>query len=285
MKANVGTSGYTYDFWGPHPTNSDVKNYYPIKTKTKWLEYYSKDLKSVEINCTRYQKITPKMCKGWFDKTPNDFTITIKAPLYITHQKKLCDFQDWWNEFYPCILACGNKFSSILFQFPPTFKKTPSNLTKLQTVKNVIPTNIRCAFEFRDIEWYKPCEITEKLFIEDWCQVILNVPEVRDQDTNFGNLPGGIHIGILNPKFVYLRFHGTTGYSCGTYGYDKMYETLEMIKAMEPSYLCAYFNNTDSWTMQPYNVFEADYEAGIPVGIQLTPSAIYDSKILYEMLK
>lgn len=287
MNINIGTSGYSYPYWGPHPTNPDIKNFYTVKTKTKWLEQYGAKLKSVEINCTRYRKLTPKMCKGWIEKVPEDFTITIKASTYITHDKKLCDFKKWWEEFYPCVVVLGNRFCSILFQFPPVFKKTPANLLKLKTVKKIIPSNVKCAFEFRDTSWYDPCEELKKLFVDCWTQVILTVPEIRHQEKfNFGNLPGGTHIGILNPNFTYFRFHGTTDYSSGTYGPNRLIDIIDIINTIDPKCLCAYFNNVDTWTLQrPYDYVEAEYTEATPVGVQLTPSAIYDSNLLGDLLK
>ena len=124
------------------------------------------------------------------------------------------------------------------------------------------------------------------LFSDNWTQVILTVPELRHQDKfNFGNLPGGIHIGVINPNFIYLRFHGTTDYSSGTYGSGRMLEMLELVNNINPKVLCAYFNNTDSWTLLPFNNLEADYTDGTAVGVQLTPSSIYDAKLLSVFLK
>lgn len=285
MQTHIGTSGYSYGFWGPHPSNPEVKNFYPVKTKTRWLKYYSGQLGSVEINCTRYRKLTPKMCQKWVTQVPDGFSITIKASTYITHNKKLCDFQAWWDEFYPCVTTLGSRFCSVLFQFPPVFKYTEANLKKLQTMKGIIPPGIRCAFEFRDLNWYNSSEVMTKLFKDNWTQVILTVPEIRSQEKyNFGNLPGGTHIGVINPNFVYLRFHGTSNYSSGTYGSDRIMEVLELIKNINPTFLCAYFNNTDTWTLRPFNTMEMDYNDGILVGPQLTPSAIYDAKLLTVLL-
>lgn len=286
MEQHIGTSGYSYDYWGPHPNNPEVKNFYPIKTKTKWLKYYSGYLKSVEINCTRYRKLTPSMCQKWVSQVPENFSITIKASTYITHNKKLCDFDEWWKEFYPCILVLGSRFCTVLFQFPPVFVKSERNIAKLQTMKSIIPSHILCAFEFRDVSWYQSDSVMETLFTGGWTQVILTVPELRQAlKFNFGNLPGGTHIGIINPDFVYLRFHGTTNYSSGTYGSARMIQAQELVNNINPKIVCAYFNNVDTWTLRPFNNMEMDYTDGIPVGPQLVPSAIYDAKLLSILLQ
>ena len=283
MKKFIGTSGYSYDFWGPVPNVDSIKNFYSIKTKTKWLKCYSEHLKSVEINFTRYRKLTPKMCEKWIKQVPSDFTFTIKASTYITHGKKLLDFKNWWDEFYPCIVALGDRFCSVLFQFHPTFYCTEANIKKLEVVKNIIPPNIKCAFEFRSPCWYQSDKNLD-MFSGNWTQVILFVPEIRHQKKfNFGKLAGGIHIGVINKNFTYLRFHGTVGYSTGTYGEDRMLEVLNLINNINPKTICGYFNNTDTWTLRPGNIMEGNY-GRLPFGKELTPSAIYDSKTLATLL-
>ena len=89
-----GTTGYSYKFWGPAISNcKSVNNYYRKGNyKQSWLKKYSADLQSVEINVTRYRKLTPKMCKTWLSNVPENFIFTIKIGTYITHNKKLCDF-------------------------------------------------------------------------------------------------------------------------------------------------------------------------------------------------
>ena len=145
----VGTSGYAYKFWGdeivPTPIRESVKTFYG-NTRNKLSTYVSKIgeptdsyMPSVEINCTRYRKLTPAMCKKWAKDTPDYFKFTVKAPTWITHGKKLIDFEEWWNDdFYPCLEALGDKLVSVLFQFPPRFKYTSKNLEKLQTAVDVI---------------------------------------------------------------------------------------------------------------------------------------------------
>ena len=232
MSINVGTSGYSYKFWGPIKNSKGLKcdSYYPTTVSKNWLKKYSQDFKSLEINSTRYSTLKPSSCEKWASIVPEDFTFTIKAPLFITHQKKLNDFEDWWNKFKPCIDALGKKFLCLLFQFPPKFYCTKSNIEKLQNIKRILPYDIKCAFEFRDNEWYN--EPLNELFKNNWTQVINVVPELRNEDANFGNLSGGIHIGVINPTFIYIRFHGTTGYSCGTYN-KKLKEYIDIINEIK----------------------------------------------------
>lgn len=296
MDLNIGTSGYNYKFWGPCTVDKSIKtdSYYPTTNSKKWLERYARDLNSVEINCTRYNKLKPESCLNWVRQTPENFTFTIKAPLHITHYKKLNDFSEWWLSFQPCIYALGKKFKCILFQFHPNFKCSEKNIEKLKTVKKVIPVDVKCAFEFRDLAWYNPSPPVSAdlmdLFTDNFCQVVLIVPEVRNQDNNFGNLPGGIHIGITNPSFIYFRFHGTFDYSCGTYA-EKLDEYIAILESMRDSQkfkretVCVYFNNTDTWTLLPFSSQEGDFSEGVPYDLAYLPSAIYDAIYMMSNLK
>lgn len=287
MNLNIGTSGYAYKFWGPSALDKSLKtdSYYPNSNTKSWLKKYSTDLKSVEINCTRYAKLKPESCKKWKELTPNDFTFTIKAPTYITHSKKLQDFQKWWDEFKYCIDALGEKFKCILFQFPPTFHCNEKNISKIQNVKKIIPKHIKCAFEFRNMEWFST-SLTEGIFQNNFTQTIVVVPEVRHLDVNFGNLSGGIHVGEINFEFIYIRFHGTYNYSCGTY--DKLLnDYFEIIKELidkKKTTVCVYFNNTDTWTTMPFDLFEGEFSNGIPYGRAYLPSAIYDSMLMQNLM-
>lgn len=287
MELNIGTSGYNYKFWGPCSADKSLKpqSYYTSTNNKQWLKKYSKDLGSVEINCTRYKKLSFSTCEKWKLETPEDFTFTIKAPIYITHYLKLDRFKTWWDEFFPCIRGLGEKFKCILFQFPPTFKNTAENIQKIKNVKEIIPENIKCAFELRDLSWYAT-DLTEKLFQNNFTQVILAVPEVRSKKCNFGNLNGGLHIGIINTKFIYIRFHGTYDYSCGTYTDNLNFysEIMAEIKREETETICAYFNNTDTWTLAPFSHLEGEFSKGIPIGISYTPSAIFDAICFRRLL-
>lgn len=177
FKMLCGTSGFHSLFLGSHPTNT---------SKTQWLAEYSKIFKSVELSYI-YKDLTPKICKKWTDTVGKDFKFTI------VYKEKLKNLKEWWKEFEPCVATLGNNFECILFKFGFEFKKTTKNMSKIKKIKKSIPTNIKCAFEFHNLEWYIPCETTKMLFSgQNWAQVIL----VSKSDSN---------IGVKNPDFVYIK--------------------------------------------------------------------------------
>ena len=299
----TGTSGYSYSYWGPF--NPKINNFY--QSKTHQLPQYSQLLQSVEIVCTKYSKLTPKMCTNWFNITPDNFRFTIKAPTYITHYSKLNNFEQWWNEFLPNIKALDYKFTCLLFQFSPRFMSTTDNIQKLQNVQNIIPNNIDVAFEFRHDSWYQSNIEINKLFqVSNWAFVTLNVPEIKHLKINFGNLNGGTHYGIPPTRdgFKYYRFHGTTNYSDGTYGLDRLLSIINLSNDNKLSRnssktryitdnseslknhsdcrktLC-YFNNVDTWIIPDSELgFEGTYKGRIFPKKHFVPSAIYDAIIL-----
>ena len=287
----IGTSGYTYDFWGPSKKYpNEISNFYPRNMPTsKWLEHYSSHLNSVEINCTRYRSLKPEMCARWVKQVPDHFGFTIKVGLYFTHAKKLNDPEEWWDEMAPCIEALGTKFTSLLFQFHPSFRCTPQNIAKLYRVQEIVPPHIDCAIEFRDMSWYTDDQ-TKKLFTRrNWCLVELHVPEVRGQNENFGDLPGGFHGISNNDRFRYLRFHGTRGYSCGTYDYPLLSPIVDQVRSSSVEKVCIYFNNTDTWEFLPesyrgkHHLFHGTFSFILRKS-HIIPSALFDALCVKQRL-
>ena len=284
----TGTSGYHYSFWGPGNSGRKLNTFYENKNAQKWLTQYSKHLSSVEINCTRYRKMTPKMCETWKSKVDDSFRFVVKAPTWITHNKKLNNFAEWWEEdFQPCIEVLDETFECVLFQFPPVFKYTLANVEKLRTVKQLIPMHIKCAFEFRDLAWFDENNLLPDLFEGSWTQTIVDVPEIRGQRMNFGNLSGGVHMGVTNPQFVYTRFHGTQAYSCGTYHRKLEYHTdvaASITAASQSACVLAYFNNVDTWTARPFRDIEGIYADRVPRDLPFVPSAVHDAQLYKSLL-
>ncbi len=269
MEVHIGTSGYSYKCWGP--ISPDIQNMYTTKTSLSQLRQYASRLSSIEVNCTRYKRLTPETCKKWLTVVPKNFTFTIKAPLYITHAKKLNDFEEWWMEFLPNIKILGSQFTCLLFQFPPMFNASEANIDKLCEIARIVSSDIDMAFEFRHLSWYMINHRVEKLFsLPNWAFVILHLPETRGFQANFGDLPGGMYYSPYKTKFTYVRFHGTIDYSNGTYSDEYLGQVARASTKQKQLY---YFNNVDTWTN---GVIEGSYYHFILRGVIL-PSAIHNA--------
>lgn len=112
----VGISGWNFDGWR--------ETFYPAGLKQKdELAYASRRVHSIEVNGTFYSLFRPSAYQSWYEQSPADFCFSIKAPKYITHERRLDRFETPLANFLASgILALGEKLGPILWQFPPTMK-------------------------------------------------------------------------------------------------------------------------------------------------------------------
>ncbi len=89
----IGTSGWSYDDW--------VGKFYPDELKrSEWIIYLAQYFNTVELNMSFYRFPFANMLKGWRNKLPDGFQMTLKANRRITHFYKLKQGDDLLNRFY-----------------------------------------------------------------------------------------------------------------------------------------------------------------------------------------
>lgn len=143
MQLHVGTSGFSYDAW--------KGSFYPDDLPSaKRLAFYASRLGTVEINNTFYRMPTPKVVEQWGAQVPESFRFVLKAPMRITHQKRLKDAAEPVAYFFATAAVLGEKLGPVLFQTPPFLKKDGAALDQLLSL---IPAGRRAAFEFRHESW------------------------------------------------------------------------------------------------------------------------------------
>jgi uncharacterized protein YecE (DUF72 family) len=148
----IGTSGYNYPEWRG--------TFYPEKLSTaKMLAFYAEHFNTVEVNYTFYRMPTPALLEGWSKGTPDGFRFTLKAPRRITHDAKLQRCEDLTRNFCQTAAGLGSKLGALLFQLPPTFKRTDA---VFESFLDLIPEGTRAAFEFRHPSWHSE-EVFEAL--------------------------------------------------------------------------------------------------------------------------
>jgi len=108
----VGTSGWNYDHW--------KGRFYPEDLSKKgWFDFYAKAFNTVEVNYSFYRWPSEKTMTGWYERAPEDFKFTLKAPRTITHVKKIVNVEKWVKDFYGLTALLKEKAGCHLFQLPP----------------------------------------------------------------------------------------------------------------------------------------------------------------------
>ncbi len=141
----AGTSGFAYPSWKPRFYPSDL----PAK---KFLEYYSQQLNSVEINYTFRRLPAASTLEAWIQATPPGFLFSVKAHNRITHILRLKNASQFTELFLRSIepLRATQRLGPILIQLPPYFH---CDLTALGDFLAGLPKDLRFVFEFRHTSW------------------------------------------------------------------------------------------------------------------------------------
>lgn len=144
MTLHVGTSGFSYKEWkgGFYPSDLPAQ---------KMLHFYGERFQSVEINYTFRGTPSTELLETWASAVPESFKFVLKAPQRITHIQRLKEPELLLILFHDLIQSLGSKVGVVLFQLPPNFKK---DLQRLKDFLEVLPTDLRCAFEFRHQSWF-----------------------------------------------------------------------------------------------------------------------------------
>ena len=222
----IGTSGWSYDHW--------IGKFYPREMeRTDWIKHLAEHFNSVELNMSFYRFPFKNMLKGWYNKLPDNFQMTMKANRNITHRKRLQNIDELLLRFYNLASVLDDKLGCILFQTPPSFKKNDSNLERLENFLESLKGNYKNVFEFRHKSWWSD-EIYALLqkYSSTFCIVSgLNMPDTMPVTSNT----------------VYLRFHGPGQPYASKYSPKQIKEWTEKIKALDENEnvenIYCYFNN------------------------------------------
>jgi len=144
MRFFAGTSGFAYDEW--------KGSFYPEDLPAKQrLAYYATQLTTVEINNTFYRTPKTSVIEGWREQVTGDFRFVLKASQRLTHIKRLKDCAEDLRFALDVYRTMNERLGPILFQLPPNAKK---DLERLAAFLELVPGDIRAAFEFRNEGWF-----------------------------------------------------------------------------------------------------------------------------------
>ena len=108
---------------------------------------------TVELNNSFYRLPTAEAFACWREATPANFVFSVKASRFITHNKKLKDPESALDNLLHRAAHLGPKLRPILFQLPPRWRVNPERLAALL---EMLPRDLRVAFEFRETSWLSP---------------------------------------------------------------------------------------------------------------------------------
>ena len=221
VKALVGTSGFVYDDWRGR--------FYPEKLpRHKWLEYYSEQFHTIELNNSFYRLPSESAFQRWHDVTPSDFTFALKVSRFITHIKRLKNTEEAVDTFISKARILGEKLGPLLYQLPPSLHRDDDIL---ESFLSTLPSGLQHVIEFRHHSWFED-EVFEILrrYATGFC--IFDMPDLTCPL-------------VATADFAYVRFHGSTGlyYSC--YSEDEMDNWAKKLAQLPDSvrHLYIYFNN------------------------------------------
>jgi len=112
----IGISGWRYEPWRGI--------FYPERLAQKHeLAFASQAFPSIELNGSFYSLQTPQSYANWYKATPPGFVFSVKGPRYITHIRRLKEFEAPLANFFASgVFNLKEKLGPFLWQFPPFFR-------------------------------------------------------------------------------------------------------------------------------------------------------------------
>jgi uncharacterized protein YecE (DUF72 family) len=210
--------------WYPSEANKDAESR---------LRYYADHFSLVENDATFYALPATKQAELWAARTPDDFTMNVKAfaPLTTHHTdpKRLPrDVRDELpkelrekRRIYPKDLGAealaelakrfrialeplqaAGKLGAVLFQYPPWFAISRANKDEIARAKELLP-DFRLAIEFRNGTWMSERNRSETLsFLRDNDLIYVSVDEPQGFRTS---IPP---VAEATSDIAMVRFHG-----------------------------------------------------------------------------
>lgn len=166
----VGTSSFSSKDWaGP---------FYPKGTPPgDFLEFYSRQFNTVEVDATYYRVPSRTMVDGWKAATPPDFILSAKFPRSIVHAgenaspdaEAVLDPEKTYKDrdnFLEAMSRMGKRLGTLVLQFPYFSKKHFANseqfFDKLDRFLGDLPGGFKYGVEVRNKSWIK-AELAELL--------------------------------------------------------------------------------------------------------------------------
>lgn len=114
-EVRIGISGWVYPRWR--------RAFYPPGLRhADELPYAAARMTAIELNGSFYSLQRPSSWARWRASVPDGFIFAVKGPRFITHIKRLREFDAPLANFFASgVLDLGPKLGPVLWQLPPTF--------------------------------------------------------------------------------------------------------------------------------------------------------------------
>ncbi|HEU5034706.1 MAG TPA: DUF72 domain-containing protein [Mycobacteriales bacterium] len=188
MTVLVGTSGWQYRHWRPC-------YFKPGTPQNRWFEQVMRDFRTVELNVTFYRLPRAEVFAGWYERSPADAIITVKASRYLTHVKRLRDPEPSVDMLIDRIRPLRAKLGPVLVQLPPDLTV---DVAALDATLAAFPPGVRLAVEPRHPSW--------------WVDDVRRVLERHNAALCWADRKGAITPLWRTADWGYLRFHEGTAH-------------------------------------------------------------------------
>ncbi|MBV8303443.1 MAG: DUF72 domain-containing protein [Acidimicrobiia bacterium] len=228
-KVLVGTCSWT------DRTLVNESDWYPRRSMTaaERLAYYASQFPVVEADSTYYYPPTPEMSASWVERTPDRFTMNVKAYSLLTghptfpqslwpdlqaevvseHRDKRSLYashlppeaiEEAWDRFGHALmpLHSAGKLGAVLLQYPRWFTPKDANRQELAEARRRLPDYDLCV-EFRNGRWLADDEADRTFeFLESQNLAYVCVDEPQGFDSS---LPPVV---AVTSDLAVVRFHG-----------------------------------------------------------------------------
>jgi uncharacterized protein YecE (DUF72 family) len=223
MEWYIGCSGFHYKHW--------KERFYPAGLpQTKWFDFYCDHFSTLELNVTFYRFPQLSFLQTWYQKSPDEFRFSVKAPRAITHYKKFNNSKDMITSFYDTINnGLQEKLGPVLFQMPPNFHYDEE---KLERIINNLQPSFNNVVELRHDSWWR-----------DDVYKALAAHNITFCGMSHPTLPDDV---IQNTAVVYYRFHGVPDLYWSPYSTDFLKKIVNSIKHNDNAKQGWFYFNNDA---------------------------------------
>jgi len=219
VKIHVGCSGWFYWHWRGI--------FYPDTKRTDtWFKHYLANFDTVELNAPFYKWPKDATVKGWRRNAPPHFRYSVKVNSLITHEKRLVRTRRLVREFCKIDNLLGDKLGCFLFQFPPSYKYTPS---RLRSIVTQLDPRLRCAVEFRHKSWWRK-SVYRALEKRGLIFCSISAPRLPDEL-------------IKTSDVIYIRLHGRSRWYRHDYTDEELAAWADKIDNSRAREAWIYFDN------------------------------------------